>query len=229
MDKVTTGVTTVPSWTHLKFFSHRVDGRTQCDITEDEVLNRKMYHGKTILPASDDWYRALELTPFDKVKVVILGQDPYHTKGVAHGLAFSALPHNKKLPPSLRNIFKEYQSDLDYPAPRNGDLRIWAERGVLLLNTILTVEEGAPMSHAGFGWEKLTYEIIRSLGDTGRVVFNLWGKKAQELKAACQGCPVVEVAHPSPLSKGFLGSRVFTRTNEELKKLGVEPVDWRLG
>lgn len=180
------------------------------------------------LPAPENWFKALELTPFDKVKVVIFGQDPYPTKGMAHGLAFSVLPHVKRLPPSLVNIFKEYQADLGYPEPRNGDLRVWAERGVLLLNTVLTVEEGKSNSHRGIGWEKLTYEIIRSLAEKGGVAFALWGKHAQEYAAACGSCPVVESPHPSPLSKGFLGSAPFSRVNLELKKLGIDPIDWRL-
>lgn len=220
------------SWKHLKFFSQQVnsDGWTLQGQIEEALLARKMYHGKNILPNEDDWYKAFELTPFDKVKVVILGQDPYHTKGVAHGLAFSALPHNKNLPASLRNIFKEYVSDLGYPQPRNGDLRVWAERGVLLLNTILTVEEGDPMSHSGYGWEKLTYEVVRSLAETGRVVFILMGRKAQELKAACEPCPTISTAHPSPLSAsfGFFGSKIFTKANKLLENINAEPIDWRL-
>lgn len=186
------------------------------------------YGADKVLPARENWFKALELTPFDKVKCVILGQDPYHTKGMAHGLAFSVLPHVKTLPPSLRNIFKEYQDDLNYPAPRNGDLRTWAERGVLLLNTVLTVEEGKPNSHRGISWERLTYEVVRTLADEGRTVFILLGKGAQEYKAACGACPTICAPHPSPLAKGFLGSKIFTRCNEALKSLGVEPINWRL-
>lgn len=210
------------SWEHLKFWKNY----PELAIT----LHKK---SETIFPYSKDWFKALELTPFDKVKCVILGQDPYHTKGLAHGLAFSIQPHIKKLPPSLRNILKEYQADLGYPAPRSGDLRAWAERGVLLLNTILTVEEGKPLSHKNLGWEKLTYEIVRSLSERGSVVFVLWGKSAQEYKAACGECPVLIASHPSPLgaTKGevsFAGSRPFSRTNEELKKLGIDQIDWKL-
>ena len=205
----------IKGWKFLKFWKHGYP-----------EVERYLSKCDSYLPY--DCYAALRLTPFDKVKCVILGQDPYHTKGMAHGLAFSVLPHVKTLPPSLRNIFKEYQSDLDYPPPRNGDLRLWAERGVLLLNTILTVEEGKPLSHKNIGWEQLTYEIVRALGERGGTVFLLMGKVAQEYQGACGSCPVVSTAHPSPLSKGFAGSKPFSRVNEELSKLGIEPIDWRL-
>jgi len=209
-------------WSKLKFWKYGY-----YDVGDWIAENSKL---SLILPARDKWFTALELTPFDKVKVVILGQDPYPTKGFAHGLAFSVLPHNKKLPQTLQNLLKEYEVDLGYPKPRNGDLRVWAERGVLLLNAILTVEEGRPLSHKGIGWEILTYEICKKLAATGKVVFILLGKQAQAYKAACDPCPVVEAPHPSPLSAhlGFHGSKIFTRTNEELKKLSVEEVDWRL-
>ena len=206
------------SWSFLKFWKHGYPG----------VLKILEYKNSSICPAEDNWFKALELTTFDKVKVVILGQDPYHTKGVANGLAFSVQAHVKKLPPSLRNILREYQDDLGYPAPRTGDLRVWAERGVLLLNTILTVEEGKPLSHKNIGWEKLCYEIVRCLAERRDVVFVLWGQSAQDYTAACGSCPIVANPHPSPLSKGFLGSRPFTRVNEELKKIGKELIEWRL-
>jgi uracil-DNA glycosylase len=215
------------SWKFLKFFGKDTRGLTdpKCGFREVRTILRDK---DNVLPRQEDWFKALELTPFDKVKVVILGQDPYPTKGHAHGLAFSVQPHVRSLPPSLRNILKEYQSDLGYPAPRSGDLREWAERGVLLWNTILTVEEGKPLSHAGIGWEKLTYEIIKALADRGKVVMVLWGKKAQEYTALCHPLPVVASPHPSPLSKGFLGSKPFTRVTEALVSQGVEPVEWRL-
>lgn len=212
-------ISPLKSWEFLKFWDHGYSETYERACGEDR---------NKILPHVAYWFAALELTPFDKVKVVILGQDPYHTKGMAHGLAFSVLPHVKSLPPSLRNIFKEYQDDLGYQPPRSGDLRAWAERGVLLLNTVLTVEEGKPNSHRGIGWEKLTYEVIRSLSDRGKVAYLLMGKAAQEYAGACVPCPVVKCPHPSPLSKGFLGSKPFSRVNEELKKLGLKPIDWRL-
>lgn len=195
------------------------------------------------LPLAGNWFKALELTPYDKVKCVILGQDPYPTPGHAMGLAFSVLPHVRPLPRSLANIFREYVDDLGYPTPRTGDLTPWAQEGVLLLNTVLTVEAGSPNSHAGIGWEKLTYEILRSLAErttrniqenVGRVherdspVFVLWGKSAQEYKGALRGAPMVCSAHPSPLSasRGFFGSRPFSRVNEYLGK--ERAINWRL-
>lgn len=207
------------SWSFLKFWS---------SPTWADLSNERKFRDKDTLPSVDNWFKALELTPFDKVRVVILGQDPYHTKGMAHGLAFSVQPHVKKLPPSLRNILQEYVDDLHYPRPVSGDLTPWAINGVLLLNTILTVEEGKPLSHAGIGWEKLTYEVVRNLAERGNVVFCLWGKAANEYAAACGTCPIVSSPHPSPLSKGFIGSKPFSRCNEELIKLGLDKIDWRL-
>jgi uracil-DNA glycosylase len=183
----------------------------------------------------DQHTRAFDLTPPDKVKVVILGQDPYPTKGHAHGLAFSVQPHVKPIPASLRNIFREYQDDLGYAQPSSGDLTTWAERGVLLLNTILTVEEGKPLSHANIGWEKLTYEVIKRLSDMpGRRVWIMWGRKAQEYTALVRNGdgenPVIESVHPSPLSarNGFFGTKPFSRANDLLRLGNCEQVDWKL-
>lgn len=186
-----------------------------------------------MLPRKADRFKALELTPFDKVKCVILGQDPYHTKGLAMGLAFSVFPHVSPLPPSLKNIFREYQTDLGYPAPRCGDLTSWTENGCLLLNTILTVEAGKPLSHAGLGWEKLAYEIIKSLSDQKNgVAFILWGKKAQEYMGAIDATKHLVIAspHPSPYSanSGFFGSKPFSKVNQYLKEVGKKPIDWKL-
>lgn len=183
---------------------------------------------KDVCPSPDKVLEAFELTPFNEVKCVILGQDPYHTKGMANGLAFSVPAHIKRIPPSLRNIFKEYQADLGHPAPRTGDLRAWAERGVLLLNTCLTVEEGKANSHKGIGWEKLTYEVIKACDARQGVAFLLMGKQAQEYRAAIDVSPVVCTPHPSPLAKGFLGSRPFSKVNQALKEIKVEEIDWRL-
>jgi uracil-DNA glycosylase len=218
----------IKGWKHLRFWD---------SPAHDWICNNwfKICHPAKILPHIDNWYAALELTSFKDTKVVILGQDPYHTKGMAHGLAFSVLPHNKTLPPSLKNILREYQDDLDLPAPRTGDLRAWASEGVLLLNTIFTVEEGKALSHKGIGWEKLTYEIIRSLATRGNCVFVLWGKHAQEYAGGCADCPIIRSSHPSPLAVrrerevvNFRGSKPFTRTNEELVKLGLTPINWKL-
>lgn len=201
-----------PSWHKLKFWDYYNNS------------NLPLLTDNHILPPLAARFRAF-LQPKEHVKVVILGQDPYPRRGLAHGLAFSVQPHIKTLPPSLRNIFKELQDDLGIPKPRSGDLRPWAERGVLLLNTILTVEEGKPLSHKGLGWEKLAYEVCRMLSND--VVFCLWGKAAQEFTAACNG-PVVACPHPSPLAKGFLGSKPFSQVNGLLERLGREPIDWRL-
>jgi uracil-DNA glycosylase len=184
---------------------------------------------KTLLPPYELIYKAFDLTPFDKVKAVILGQDPYPTRGHAHGLAFSVPPSVQPLPRSLRNVFREYVSDLHFPWPRNGDLTLWAERGVLLLNTILTVQEGKPLSHKGLGWEKLTIEVIQKLSEYRQgCVFILWGNTAQQYRGLINEDRhlVVAAPHPSPLSadRGFFGHRPFTRANTYL----TNPIDWRL-
>lgn len=206
----------IEGWRHLRFWK-----QTYKDMKVPQPC----------LPLKDNWFNSLRSTPFDKVKVCILGQDPYHVRGHAYGYCFGCLPHVSPLPPSLTNIFKEYMDDLGYPKPRTGDLRVWAERGVLLQNTILTVEEGKPNSHKGVGWEKLTYEIIRSLSDRGKVCFILWGKQASDYKALIgSDCRVLTAPHPSPYSanSGFFGSKPFSKSNALLKEMGVEPVDWRL-
>lgn len=191
-----------------------------------------LYNNFEALPPKETLYRAFELTPFKEVKCVILGQDPYHTPGMADGLAFSVSPHIKQLPPSLRNIHQEYVSDLGYPKPRTGSLEEWAKSGVLLLNTILTVEVGQPLSHRGLGWEKLTVEVISKLSKyKDPMVFILWGKHAQEYQGLIdEGKHLVLCSpHPSPFSAnaGFFGSRPFSATNIFLKDYGEE-VNWRL-
>lgn len=185
------------------------------------------------LPPKEKRLRAFDLTPFDKTKVVILGQDPYPTKGHADGLAFSVPVTIKPLPKTLANIYREYSSDLGYPIPRHGDLSSWASRGVLLLNTCLSVQEGKPQSHRNIGWEMLTYEAIRKLSnEKSHLVFILWGKDAQNFKAVIdtEKHLVLEAPHPSPLAcyKGFYGSKPFSKTNEYLISVGEEPIDWKL-
>lgn len=206
-------------WKDLKFWD------TEWPKVYNRIWNRQ--HDERILPAYPHVFRALDLCPYSNVKAVIIGQDPYPTKGHAHGLSFSCQPHVRPLPRSLRNIFQEYHEDLGYDFPRNGDLSVWAERGVLLLNTILTVEEGKSLSHEGMGWERLTYEIVRSLSEKP-VVFLLMGKKAQEFAGALDASKVVRVPHPSPRVKGFSGTRPFSAVNAKLRDLGVEEVEWRL-
>ncbi len=192
--------------------------------------------GKRIFPKGSEYFRALDLTPLDKVRVVILGQDPYHGEGQAHGLCFS-VQRGVRPPPSLVNIYKELKADLGIDPPRHGNLTHWAEQGVLLLNSVLTVEMGQAASHQGRGWEKFTDAVIELVAQQGRpIVFILWGsyaqKKAAFVKDIGQGgrhC-VIKSAHPSPLSahNGFFGSRPFSRANAFLVAHGEAPIDWKL-
>jgi uracil-DNA glycosylase len=171
--------------------------------------------------------------PFEAVRVLIVGQDPYPTPGHAVGLSFSVAPDVRPLPRSLANIFNEYRADLGYPQPANGDLSPWAQRGVMLLNRVLTVRPGTPASHRGKGWEAVTECAIRALVAREQpMVAILWGRDAATLRPIFGGenCVSIESAHPSPLSasRGFFGSRPFSRANELLAGMGAEPVDWRL-
>lgn len=185
-----------------------------------------------VFPPPDRLFSAFRLTPFRAVRAVILGQDPYHDDGQAHGLAFSVLP-GVPPPPSLRNIFKERQADLGLPPPAAGCLDAWARQGVLLLNTVLTVRAHAAGSHQGRGWERFTDGVIRALNARSEpVVFVLWGGPAQKKLALIDAArhPVLTAPHPSPLSahRGFLGSRPFSGVNARLAALGRPPVDWQL-
>ena len=179
-----------------------------------------------------DIFNAFKYTPYFKVKAVILGQDPYHGYGQAHGLCFS-VKQGVKLPPSLNNIFTELKSDLGVNAGPHGDLTKWAERGVLLLNTVLTVREGNPNSHKNCGWQWFTDEVIKILNEREKpIVFILWGGNARSKKKFIDTNRhfIVESAHPSPLSswQGFFGSKPFSKTNELLESIGEEPIDWNL-
>lgn len=188
-----------------------------------------------IYPPSDQVFRALSLTPPDKLKCVIVGQDPYHSPGAANGLAFSINP-GRSLQPSLENIFKEYHDDTGYPVPASGDLTPWAEHGVLLLNTSLTVQRGCPNSHAGWGWDEFTGAVLEAAWKLPQpVVFVLWGANARRFALRVTFLPasnkeIIQSSHPSPFSanRGFFGSRPFTQVNTLLEKHGAEPVDWRL-
>jgi uracil-DNA glycosylase len=185
-----------------------------------------------VYPPEHLTFRALELTPFESVRVVLLGQDPYHGAGQAHGLCFSVTPASKP-PPSLVNIFRELKADLDIPIPRTGCLESWARQGVLLLNTVLTVRANEPLSHRNQGWEKFTDRIIRAIGDKPEsVVFLLWGAQAQKKAALIDQARhvVISSAHPSPLSasSGFFGSKPFSKVNAALRSLGKPEIDWRL-
>ena len=192
--------------------------------------------GKRIFPDPDNWLRALDLTPLDDVRVVILGQDPYHGEGQAHGLCFSVQP-GVRTPPSLVNIYKELEADLGIAPAGHGHLDHWARQGVLLLNDVLTVEQGRAASHKGQGWERFTDAVVRAVAARpDPVVFMLWGapaqKKAAFVKSIDEGGHhlVLKAPHPSPLSayKGFLGCRHFSRANAFLEANGRQPIDWRL-
>jgi uracil-DNA glycosylase len=195
-------------------------------------LRSEIAAGHRYLPSGNNILRAFTY-PFDSVRVLIVGQDPYPTPGHAVGLSFSVAPHVRPLPRSLANIFTEYSADLGYPPPANGDLTVWAERGVMLLNRVLTVRPGSPASHRRQGWEAVTECAIRALVKRGSpLVAILWGRDASTLKPMLTdgGCVAIESAHPSPLSasRGFFGSRPFSRANRLLAEMGAEPIDWRL-
>ena len=216
------------------------------DKTWNEVLNEKtikndydnvmrtvdkLYAEKVVYPEYKNIFKALELTPYEKVKVVILGQDPYHGEGEANGLAFS-LNESVKITPSLRNIFKELKNDLNVDKT-NKDLSSWAKQGVLLLNTILTVEKDIPLSHKNIGWEKITDYLIKYISDNkSNVVFILWGNNAIKKECLIDNNKhlILKSVHPSPLSasRGFFGSKPFSKTNEYLKKNNQSVIDWSL-
>jgi uracil-DNA glycosylase len=195
-------------------------------------LSAEKEQGKRIFPKGPDWFRALDLTPPDEVRVVILGQDPYHGLGQAHGLCFS-VPNGVDPPPSLRNIYKELESDLGVKPARHGFLEHWAKQGVLLLNSVLTVEMGRAASHRDRGWERFTDAIIAAINESETpVVFMLWGSYAQKKAAFLDTSKhlVLKAPHPSPLSAhgGFFGCRHFSKANAFLESRGLKPIDWAL-
>ncbi|MGA7049954.1 MAG: uracil-DNA glycosylase [Mycobacterium sp.] len=200
-----------------------------------QFLRDELAAGRRYLPAGPNILRAFTF-PFDKVRVLIVGQDPYPTPGHAVGLSFSVAPDVRPLPRSLANVFDEYAADLGYPQPSCGDLTPWAQRGVLLLNRVLTVRPSNPASHRGKGWEAVTECAIRALVARAQpMVAILWGRDASTLKpmlavTGTEACAAIESPHPSPLSasRGFFGSRPFSRANELLAGMGAEPIDWRL-
>jgi uracil-DNA glycosylase len=202
-------------------------------IQLSEWLKAEKAAGKTIYPSGGNIFNAFNLTPFEKVKVVIIGQDPYHGAGQAHGLSFSVLP-GTPLPPSLRNIFKELEQDIGIKtSTQYGDLTDWAKQGVLLLNASLTVRAGEPNSHAPFGWMKFTDSVISLISQKKEnVIFLLWGKFAQEKSGLIDESKhkVLKAAHPSPFSadKGFFGCRHFSKVNQILSQIGQDPIDWSL-
>ena len=199
------------------------------DLTEFLREEKKNY---TVYPPGQQIFSAFNHTPFNKVKVVILGQDPYHGPGQAHGLCFS-VPEGIPFPPSLNNIFKEIESDLGIPVPVTGNLTRWTEQGVLLVNAILTVRANTPTSHQNKGWEKFTDAVIRNLSEKRKdLIFLLWGNYAQAKESLIDSNRhfILKAAHPSPLSafRGFFGCRHFSKTNQILNDLGLNEIDWRL-
>ena len=194
----------------------------------------KEEYGKTVIyPPADDIFIAFHFTPLSKVKVLLLGQDPYHNVNQAHGLSFSVLPSQKDIPPSLQNISQELHDDLGCAIPNNGYLKKWADQGVLLLNTVLTVRAHQANSHQGKGWEKFTDAVIRAVNEQDRpVVYLLWGRPAQSKMPMLTNPKhlVLKAPHPSPLSayRGFFGCRHFSQTNAFLEEHGIEPIDWQI-
>lgn len=195
-------------------------------------LVREREAGKRIFPKASDWFHALDVTPLENVRVVILGQDPYHGEGQAHGLSFS-VQKDIRVPPSLVNIYKELQSDLNIPSAKHGHLESWAKQGVLLLNSVLTVEAGLAASHQGRGWESFTDAVIKLVNDkSDPVVFILWGSYAQKKIALVNQTRhlVIKSVHPSPLSahNGFFGSKPFSQTNNFLAAKNLLPIEWKI-
>ncbi|WP_422133519.1 uracil-DNA glycosylase [Endozoicomonas sp. ALD040] len=217
-----------PSWkSHLQSEFNK----EYMQVLRSFLLNEKAA-GKTIYPKGSEYFRAMELTPFEQVKVVILGQDPYHGPGQAHGLSFSVRP-DVRIPPSLINMYKELQNDLGIPPASHGCLEHWAEQGVLLLNSVLTVEHKQAASHQKRGWEQFTDRVIAELNNKREgLVFILWGSYAQRKGQFIDRSKhrVLQTVHPSPLSahRGFFGSRPFSQANDYLTSRGVQPIDWQL-
>ena len=209
-----------------------------CELKQQYMIKLKKFlenekkNGKQIFPATKDYFRAMDLTPFKNVKVVILGQDPYHGVGQAHGLSFS-VKKNITIPPSLKNIYKELHSDLGILPAKHGFLEAWAKQGVLLLNSVLTVERGKAGSHQGVGWEQFTDKIIQYLdAEKNNVVFILWGSYAQKKGSIINRKKhfVISSSHPSPLSayRNFFGNRPFSKVNKFLQKKGEKAINWCL-
>ncbi len=217
-----------PSWLNVLKQEFSSDYMTQLKA----FLKTELQAGKQIFPIPKNYFAALDATPFENVKVVILGQDPYHGPGQAHGLCFS-VQDGVRPPPSLINIFKELHADVGCAIPRSGNLTAWAKQGVLMLNSVLTVESGKPASHEKRGWEIFTDKIIQAVNERAEhVVFFLWGSHAQKKAAIVDRRKhlIIESPHPSPLSahRGFLGSRPFTQANSYLVANGREPIQWDL-
>ena len=223
---------TVPFWPDESDWTPALKSQLESDDFKNLmafVAEQRSEH--TVFPKPEDAFNAFRFSSLADTRVVILGQDPYHGAGQAHGLSFS-VQQGIKIPPSLRNIYKEYVTDLEFDSPEHGDLSAWAKQGVLLLNTVLTVREGEANSHRKQGWERFTDAVIQTLSDRQQpVVFILWGKPAEKKTSLIDGRHGVIVSpHPSPLSarRGFFGSRPFSKANELLLEFGQQPIDWRL-
>lgn len=194
---------------------------------------KQEYSSTTVYPPADDIFNAFHFTPLSEVKVLLLGQDPYHNVNQAHGLSFSVLPSQKDIPPSLQNIYKELEKDCGCYIPNNGYLEKWARQGVLLLNTVLTVRAHQANSHQNRGWEEFTDSVIKTLNRQDRpIVYLLWGSPARRKKSMLNNPKqlVLEAPHPSPLSayRGFFGCKHFSQTNDFLSQNGIEPIDWQI-
>lgn len=224
--------------THLPRLENSWQAKLESEFEKDYMENLQKFlisqkeSRKIIYPECEEYFAAMDLTPFDKVKVVIIGQDPYHGVGQAHGLSFS-VREGVRVPPSLANIFKELHEDLGLPIPKSGDLTSWAKQGVLLLNAVLTVEGGRAAAHQGKGWEQFTDQVIVALDQNREhLVYILWGSYAQKKAAFVDRTRnlVLESSHPSPLSsyRGFFGSRPFSKANKYLGEHGVKEIDWSL-
>ncbi|MEG1458427.1 MAG: uracil-DNA glycosylase [Acetivibrio sp.] len=191
------------------------------------------YASSTVYPPAEDIFNAFHFTPLSKIKVMILGQDPYHNENQAHGLSFSVLPEQKEIPPSLQNIYKELKEDCGCSIPNNGYLKKWAEQGVLMLNTVLTVRAHQANSHQGHGWETFTDAVIQAVNAQDRpIVYLLWGRPAQNKIPMLTNSKhfILKAPHPSPLSayRGFFGCHHFSQTNEFLIQNGIDPIDWQI-
>ena len=216
------------SWSHLL---GKENQKPYFQLLKNKLNTFLSNHNTKVFPSDDEVFNAFKLCDFNQVKVVILGQDPYPTMGHAHGLSFSVKEHVKPLPKSLNNIFKALSNDLEHAPPVNGDLTYWARQGVLLLNAVLTVEEGKPDSHKGIGWEQFTNAVIQNLSNEKQhLVFLLWGAKAQAKKVLIdtQKHYVLMAPHPSPLSayRGFFDCKHFSKTNEYLAKNRISMINW---
>lgn len=216
----------------MKYFDAFLDRHKEIyEAITIALAERKIRLQEEQYPSPDKIFEAFRFCDLKDTKVVILGQDPYHGPNQANGLAFS-VNRDQKIPPSLKNIYKELKNDLNIEPPSHGDLTDWTKQGVLLLNTVLTVAEKKPGSHYEIGWEMLTDEIIKELSKKGNIVFILWGNKAQTKKSLIDKNTnfIIEAPHPSPFSanKGFFGSKPFSKTNEYLKSIGKKEIDWRI-